>query len=82
MTKLILSIRDYLIVCFGAFGAIPSASLYLCQWIKTEYPALTGEQVLIIAAYLIRSAVVMPQVNPDQKIYLDKAVISILLDRQ
>lgn len=81
MTKLILSIKDYLIVCFGAHGAIPSASLDLCDWIKSQYPLLTTDEVLIVTACLIRSLKVMHNLYPLQEAELNKAVHALITDR-
>ena len=82
MIKLILSIKDYLTVCLGAYGAMPSASLYLCEWVKAEYPTLTTEETLTIAACLIRLTTTTLQRNPTQKVELDKAVSNMLSTRQ
>ncbi len=81
MFKLILSVKDYLTVCFDAYGAMPRASLYLCEYVKTEYPALTTEETLTIAACLIRLSTTTLQRNPTQKAELDKAVSNMLATR-
>lgn len=80
MFKLI-SVKDYLIIYFGGLFIVPQSSLYLCRWVKSEYPALTAIEVLIVARYLIRSSSVMSQLHPDEKRYLDKAVSSLLASR-
>lgn len=81
MFKLILSVKDYLIIYIGGLFIVPQSSLYLCRWVKSEYPALTAIEVLIVARYLIRLATVVSQLHPDEKTYLDKAVSSLLASR-
>ncbi len=80
MIKLILLIRDFLIVCFGSRGAVSFASLYLCDFIKSQYPALTTQETLVIAAYWIRLKVGRYQLNPD--IELDEVVSKLLATRR
>ncbi len=81
MFKTILTTKDYLTVCLGAHQAIPLASLYLCDWIKSHYPTLNTQETLTVASALIRSTTTMLQRNPIQKAELDKAVSSLLADR-
>lgn len=80
MIKLILLIRDFLIVCFGANGSVSFASLYLCDYIKSQYPALTTQETLVIAAYWIRLKVGMHQLNPDTE--FDEVVSKLLATRR
>ena len=79
--KLLLSIRDYLIVWFGAGSAIPAASLELCDWLKSEYPLLNNEELLIVSATLIRSLKGLHQVYPLQHSELNRAVQGLINDR-
>lgn len=81
MIKLILSVKDYLIIYIGGLFIVPQSSLYLCRWVKSEYPALTATEVLIVSRYLIRSAAAISQLHPDEKTYLDRAVSSLLASR-
>ncbi len=81
MKNLLLAIRDYLIVIFGANSAIPAASLELCDWIKGQYPLLTNEEVLIVTANLIHFIKPMHNFYPLQQSQLDKAVHRLIDDR-
>jgi hypothetical protein len=81
MIKQLLSIRDYLTVCIGANASIPSASLDLCGWLKSQYPLLENEELIIVAACLIRSLKAMHNFYPLQQDELDKAVHGILANR-
>lgn len=79
--NLLLSIRDYLIVIFGANSSIPAASLEICDWIKSQYPSLGSEDVVIVTACLIRSIKAMHEVYPLQQVELNRAVYGLTDDR-
>jgi hypothetical protein len=81
MVKQILLIRDYLIVIFGAHRVIPFASLEVCDWVKSQYPLLKDDEVLIVTASLINSIKAMYLSHPPQQRELDKAVHSLIADR-
>lgn len=81
MKNLLLSIRDYLIVIFGANSAIPAASLELCDWVKSQYPLLTNEEILMVTANLIHFIKTMHNFYPLQQVELDKAVHGLINDR-
>lgn len=79
--SILLSIRDYLIVWFGAGNAIPTASLETCDWVKCRYPTLSNEEVVIVTACLIRSLKEIHEFYPLQQAELNKAAYSLINDR-
>lgn len=81
MFKLLLLIRDYLIVNFGARRVVLSASLDLCDWVKSSYPLLTSEEVLIVTATLISSVKAMHEFYPARQAELHEAIYALISNR-
>ncbi|WP_143289328.1 hypothetical protein [Brunnivagina elsteri] len=79
--KKLIRIFNYLTICIGNNNAIPTSALDLCFWVKAEYPSLTGQQLLMITAALIRSTSTMYERNPIAKESLNNAVNDLLSNR-